>query len=100
MKRPWSSVPSGWYTDATRARVAAVDAAAVVDQEPSDGLLVEQALQRVVDLASLARERGGVTQETRPSHLDIEGCFNVRDAGGWGTADGRWMRTGGLVPRR
>jgi hypothetical protein len=36
--------------------VAAVDAAAVVDQEPSDGLLVEQALERVVDRASLARE--------------------------------------------
>jgi protein-tyrosine phosphatase len=29
-------------------------------------------------------------------HLDIEGCFNVRDAGGWPTADGRWMRTGVL----
>jgi len=37
------------------ALVAAVDAAAVVDQEPSDGLLVEQALERVVDRASLAR---------------------------------------------
>jgi len=29
-------------------------------------------------------------------HLDIDGCFNVRDAGGWPTADGRWMRTGVL----
>jgi protein-tyrosine phosphatase len=29
-------------------------------------------------------------------HLDIDGCFNVRDAGGWPTSDGRWMRTGGL----
>ena len=29
-------------------------------------------------------------------HLDVEGCFNVRDAGGWGTTDGRWMRTGVL----
>jgi protein-tyrosine phosphatase len=29
-------------------------------------------------------------------HVDIDGCFNVRDAGGWGTADGRWMRTGAL----
>lgn len=26
-------------------------------------------------------------------HLDIEGCFNVRDAGGWPAADGGWMRT-------
>ena len=29
-------------------------------------------------------------------HLDIDGCFNVRDAGGWPTSDGRWMRTGAL----
>jgi protein-tyrosine phosphatase len=29
-------------------------------------------------------------------HLDVEGCFNVRDAGGWQTADERWMRTGAL----
>jgi len=29
-------------------------------------------------------------------HVDIDGCFNVRDAGGWATADGRWMRTGAL----
>ncbi len=29
-------------------------------------------------------------------HLDVEGCFNVRDAGGWDTADGGWMRTGAL----
>ena len=29
-------------------------------------------------------------------HLDIDGCFNVRDAGGWPTCDGRWMRTGVL----
>ena len=29
-------------------------------------------------------------------HLDVEGCFNVRDAGGWSTTDGRWMRTGVL----
>src|SRR5262245_40846331 len=44
--------------------------------------------------------RGGVAM-TEPGalaggHLDIEGCFNVRDAGGWPTADGRWMRTGVL----
>jgi protein-tyrosine phosphatase len=26
--------------------------------------------------------------------LDVEGCFNVRDAGGWSAADGRRMRTG------
>jgi protein-tyrosine phosphatase len=30
------------------------------------------------------------------SHLDIEGCFNVRDAGGWPTDDGRRMVTGAL----
>ncbi len=29
-------------------------------------------------------------------HVDVEGCFNVRDAGGWPTADGHWMRTGVL----
>jgi protein-tyrosine phosphatase len=29
-------------------------------------------------------------------HLDVDGCFNVRDAGGWRTADGQWMRTGAL----
>jgi len=29
-------------------------------------------------------------------HVDVEGCFNVRDAGGWPTADGRWMTTGML----
>ncbi|MET0459817.1 MAG: tyrosine-protein phosphatase [Ilumatobacteraceae bacterium] len=28
--------------------------------------------------------------------LDVEGCFNVRDAGGWATADGATMRTGVL----
>jgi len=33
---------------------------------------------------------------TARTHLDVEGCFNVRDAGGWATADGRWMRTGRL----
>ncbi len=27
-------------------------------------------------------------------HVDIEGCFNVRDAGGWPTEDGRRMATG------
>lgn len=30
------------------------------------------------------------------SHLDIEGCFNIRDAGGWATEGGRQMRTGVL----
>jgi protein-tyrosine phosphatase len=30
------------------------------------------------------------------SHLDIEGCFNVRDAGGWPTDDGGRMATGAL----
>ena len=30
----------------------------------------------------------------RQGHLDIDGCFNVRDAGGWPTVDGRQMRTG------
>jgi protein-tyrosine phosphatase len=30
------------------------------------------------------------------SHLDIDGCFNVRDAGGWPTDDGRRMVTGAL----
>jgi protein-tyrosine phosphatase len=34
--------------------------------------------------------------ERESLHLDIEGCFNVRDAGGWPTVDGRWMRTGRL----
>jgi len=29
-------------------------------------------------------------------HLDIEGCFNVRDAGGWSTVDGGRMRRGAL----
>ena len=28
--------------------------------------------------------------------LAVEGCFNVRDAGGWPTADGRTMRAGRL----
>jgi hypothetical protein len=28
--------------------------------------------------------------------LDVEGCFNVRDAGGWPTSDGRTMRSGRL----
>jgi protein-tyrosine phosphatase len=30
------------------------------------------------------------------SHLDIDGCFNVRDAGGWPTDDGGRMVTGAL----
>jgi protein-tyrosine phosphatase len=38
----------------------------------------------------------GVSRRVGSGHLDIEGCFNVRDAGGWPTSDGRWMRTGGL----
>jgi protein-tyrosine phosphatase len=29
-------------------------------------------------------------------HVDVEGCFNVRDAGGWPTEDGRRMATGML----
>lgn len=28
------------------------------------------------------------------SRLDVEGCFNVRDAGGWSTSGGRTMRSG------
>ncbi len=32
----------------------------------------------------------------RPEHVDVEGCLNVRDAGGWPTDDGRWMRRGFL----
>jgi len=39
--------------------VTAIDAAAVVDQPPSDGLLVEQAVERVVDRPSLARDGAG-----------------------------------------
>jgi hypothetical protein len=30
------------------------------------------------------------------NHLDVDGCFNVRDAGGWPTDDGRRMATGAL----
>jgi hypothetical protein len=30
------------------------------------------------------------------NHLDIDGCFNVRDAGGWPADDGRRMVTGAL----
>jgi protein-tyrosine phosphatase len=37
-----------------------------------------------------------MTAEVPSGHVDIDGCFNVRDAGGWGTTDGRWMRTGAL----
>ena len=44
-----------------------------------------------VSHGTLPHERG-----TAGGHLDIEGCFNVRDAGGWDTADGGWMRTGAL----
>ena len=29
-------------------------------------------------------------------HVDVEGCTNFRDAGGWATADGGRMRTGAL----
>ena len=32
--------------------------------------------------------------QERSGHVDVEGCLNVRDAGGWPTEDGRWMRTG------
>ncbi len=39
---------------------------------------------------SAGRSRAGTL------HLDIEGCFNVRDAGGWATSHGGWMRTGAL----
>jgi protein-tyrosine phosphatase len=35
-------------------------------------------------------------QDERANHLDIDGCFNVRDAGGWPTDDGRRMATGVL----
>ena len=74
--------------------VAAVDAPAVVDQPPLDGPLVEQALQIRVH----RRQSPGavVSEQGRSSHLDIDGCFNVRDAGGWPTEDGRRMRTGVL----
>jgi protein-tyrosine phosphatase len=37
-----------------------------------------------------------VTDRSSALHLDVDGCFNVRDAGGWRTADGQWMRTGAL----
>jgi len=37
-----------------------------------------------------------MSDQSRSSHLDIDGCFNVRDAGGWPTEDGRRMRTGVL----
>ena len=37
-----------------------------------------------------------MSEQDRSSHLDIEGCFNIRDAGGWPTEDGRRMRTGVL----
>ena len=37
-----------------------------------------------------------MTDRPTSLHLDVEGCFNVRDAGGWATAEGGWMRTGGL----
>lgn len=37
-----------------------------------------------------------MSEQARLSHLDIDGCFNVRDAGGWPTEDGRRMRTGVL----
>jgi protein-tyrosine phosphatase len=30
------------------------------------------------------------------SHVEIEGCFNFRDAGGWPAGDGQTMRTGVL----
>ena len=29
-----------------------------------------------------------MSEQDRSSHLDIDGCFNVRDAGGWPTEDG------------
>jgi protein-tyrosine phosphatase len=37
-----------------------------------------------------------MTERPTTLHIDVEGCFNVRDAGGWRRADGRWMRTGAL----
>jgi hypothetical protein len=37
-----------------------------------------------------------MSEQVPSSHLDIDGCFNVRDAGGWPTEDGRRMRTGVL----
>lgn len=33
---------------------------------------------------------------TQPGHLDIEGCLNFRDTGGWPTDDGRTTRLGVL----
>ena len=35
-------------------------------------------------------------QGEQTNHLDIDGCFNVRDAGGWPTDDGRRMASGKL----
>ncbi len=37
-----------------------------------------------------------MTEQRPVSHLDIDGCFNVRDAGGWPTEDGLAMATGAL----
>ena len=37
-----------------------------------------------------------MSEQDWSGHLDIDGCFNVRDAGGWPTEDGRRMRTGVL----
>ena len=37
-----------------------------------------------------------MTGQGRSSHVNVDGCFNVRDAGGWPTVDGRRMRTGVL----
>ena len=39
-------------------------------------------------------------QGEQTSHLDIDGCFNVRDAGGWPTDDGRRMASNALPRRR
>ena len=38
--------------------------------------------------------RTGLPPDQR--RLDVEGCWNMRDAGGWPTLDGGWMRTGRL----
>ena len=40
------------------------------------------------------------TTEGVAGWLDVEGCFNVRDAGGWATSDGRSMRAGTAVSGR
>ena len=35
-----------------------------------------------------------MTDTSIANELLVEGCFNIRDAGGWSTVDGRCVRTG------